>query len=195
MAYSSPVEANGRQSGRPVWAKTVFLISLVRLWHRFPADGFCSLDNLVVCRPSDCWRAWRGFWSGQCSNGRYVHAEDRASSFGKVGAASGLVYAGPSAWAAFLGEFGAARVPFFVAGGLAFGNGIYGYFVFPETMAARTSATVRMETRQPTGSLCFLGRIKGIFRLPPSIFFGRLPPTSIRHPGPFYAIQYGWSSR
>jgi MFS transporter, DHA1 family, tetracycline resistance protein len=60
-------------------------------------------------------------------------AEDRAASFGKVGAAFGLGFIMGPALGGLLSEYG-NRLPFFIAAGLAFANGIYGYFVFPETM-------------------------------------------------------------
>jgi MFS transporter, DHA1 family, tetracycline resistance protein len=121
-------------------------------------------------------------------------AEDRASSFGKVGAAFGLGFILGPILGGFLGEFG-PRMPFYVAGGLAIANGIYGYFVFPETMPKEEQRPFEWGRANPLGAFASLGRIRGILPIALVYFLwgmaGNVYPTSWAF---FAPIQYGWSS-
>lgn len=122
-------------------------------------------------------------------------AEDRAASFGKVGAAFGMGFILGPVVGGFLGDFG-PRVPFFVAGGLAFANGIYGWLVFPETMAKDKQRPFEWKRANPLGAFASLGHIKGI--LPVALIYslwslaGNVYPSSWSF---FAPIQYGWDSR
>jgi MFS transporter, DHA1 family, tetracycline resistance protein len=121
--------------------------------------------------------------------------EDRASSFGKVGAAFGLGFIIGPVIGGFLGEFG-PRVPFFVAGSLAIANGIYGWFVFPETMAKDQQRPFEWRRANPLGAFASLRRINGIIPIALIYFLwgvaGNVYPASWSY---FAPIQYGWDSR
>ncbi len=123
------------------------------------------------------------------------NAKDRAASFGKVGAAFGLGFIMGPALGGILGDFG-TRVPFFVAAALAFANGIYGYFVFPETMDKERQRPFEWRRANPLGALASLGKIKGI--LPVAfIYFVWVCSINI-YPAAwsfFAPAQFGWDAK
>ena len=122
-------------------------------------------------------------------------AEDRAASFGKVGAAFGLGFILGPALGGLLSDFG-TRIPFFVAAGLAFANGIYGYFVFPETMPKERRRPFEWRRANPLGALANLGKIKGILPIA-LIYFLWVCATNI-YPASwafFAPVQFGWDSK
>lgn len=122
-------------------------------------------------------------------------SEDRAASFGKVGAAFGLGFIMGPALGGLLGDFG-TRVPFFVAAGLAFANGIYGYFVFPETMPKEKQRPFEWRRANPLGALASLGKIKGILPIA-FIYFVWVCANNI-YPASwafFAPAQFGWDAK
>lgn len=122
-------------------------------------------------------------------------AEDRAASFGKVGAAFGMGFILGPVVGGFLGDFG-PRVPFFVAAGLAFANGIYGWLVFPETMAKEKQRPFEWKRANPLGAFASLGHIKGILPVALIYFLWALAGNVYPSSWSFFApIQYGWDSR
>jgi DHA1 family tetracycline resistance protein-like MFS transporter len=122
-------------------------------------------------------------------------AKGRAASFGKVGAAFGFGFIMGPALGGLLAEYG-TRVPFFVAGALAFANCAYGYFVFPETMAKEHRRPFQWQRANPLGALASLGKIKGIL---PVAFIYFLWVCSINiYPASwafFARAQFGWNSQ
>ena len=122
-------------------------------------------------------------------------AEDRAASFGKVGAAFGLGFILGPAMGGLLADYG-TRLPFLLAAGLAFANGIYGYFVFPETMPKERQRPFEWRRANPLGALANLSKIKGILPIA-SIYFLWVCTTNI-YPASwtfFAPIQFGWDSK
>ena len=122
-------------------------------------------------------------------------AEDRAASFGKVGAAFGLGFIIGPALGGFLGDYG-TRLPFFVAAGLAFANGIYGYFVFPETMAKDRQRRFEWRRANPFGALANLGKIEGILPIAFIYFLWVCAINVYPASWSFFApAQFGWDSK
>jgi DHA1 family tetracycline resistance protein-like MFS transporter len=122
-------------------------------------------------------------------------AEDRAASFGKVGAAFGLGFIIGPALGGFLGDYG-TRLPFFVAAGLAFANGIYGYFVFPETMTKDRQRRFEWRRANPFGALANLGKIKGILPIAFIYFLWVCAINIYPASWSFFApAQFGWDSK
>lgn len=122
-------------------------------------------------------------------------AEDRAASFGKVGAAFGLGFIMGPALGGLLSEYG-NRLPFFIAAGLAFANGIYGYFVFPETMPKERQRPFEWRRANPLGALANLGKIKGI--LPIAFIYFVWVYTINIYPASwsfFAPVQFGWDTK
>jgi MFS transporter, DHA1 family, tetracycline resistance protein len=122
-------------------------------------------------------------------------AKDRAASFGKVNAAFGLGFILGPALGGVIADYG-TRLPFFIAGGLALANCLYGYFAFPETMAVERRRAFDPKRANPFGALASLGKIPGILPIA-CVYFLWLTATNI-YPASwsfFAPAQYGWDSR
>jgi MFS transporter, DHA1 family, tetracycline resistance protein len=121
--------------------------------------------------------------------------KSRAASFGKVGAAFGIGFiAGPAA-GGFLADI-STRLPFFVAGGMAFANFIYGYFVFPETMPKEKQRPFEWRRANPLGALLSLRKTHSILPIAAVYFLwsfaGQIYPASWS----FYAqAQFSWGTK
>jgi MFS transporter, DHA1 family, tetracycline resistance protein len=120
--------------------------------------------------------------------------EERAASFGKVGAAFGLGFIFGPVIGGLLGDFG-PRVPFYVAGALAIANGIYGWIVFPETMPKEKRRPFEWKRANPLGAFASLGKIEGIVPVALIYFLWSLAGNVYPASWSFFApIQYGWGS-
>ena len=118
--------------------------------------------------------------------------KDRAAAFGKVGAAFGIGFIIGPALGGLMGDFG-TRVPFFVAGGLALANCVYGYFVFPETMPEENKRPFSIRRANPVGALMSLSKIPAI--LPVALIYFLWASASQIYPASwsfFAQAQYGW---
>ncbi len=175
--------------------RPIFLVSLFGFGADFLLMGFA---------PSIIWlfigRAIAGgfgavFGPANAAMADMSTADDRAASFGKVGAAFGLGFILGPAMGGLLADYG-TRLPFFVAGSLAFANGIYGYFVFPETMPKERQRPFEWRRANPLGALATLGKIKGILPIA-FIYFLWVCATNI-YPATwafFAPAQFGWDSK
>jgi len=120
--------------------------------------------------------------------------EERAASFGKVGAAFGLGFIFGPVIGGLLGDFG-PRVPFYVAGALAIANGIYGFLVFPETMPEEKRRPFEWKRANPFGAFASLGKIPGTVPVALIYFLWSLAGNVYPASWSFFApIQYGWDS-
>ena len=175
--------------------RPVFLVSLF---------GFGTDFLLMGLAPSIIWlfvgRSIAGglgaiFGPANAAMADMSAAEDRAASFGKVGAAFGFGFIMGPALGGLLGDFD-TRLPFFVAAGLAFANGIYGYFVFPETMPKERQRPFEWRRANPLGALTSLSKIKGILPIA-FIYFVWVCSINI-YPAAwafFAPAQFGWDTR
>lgn len=175
--------------------RPVFLVSLF---------GFGTDFLLMGLAPSIIWlfigRSIAGgfgaiFGPANAAMADMSATENRAASFGKVGAAFGFGFIMGPALGGLLGDFG-TRVPFFVAAGLAFTNAIYGYFVFPETMPKERQRPFEWKRANPLGALASLGKIKGI--LPIAFIYFIWVCTINVYPASwafFAPAQFGWDSK
>jgi len=90
--------------------------------------------------------------------------ELRAKRFGMLGAMFGLGFIlGPS-MGGLLGHF-SLHLPFFVAGGLALVNLLYGYFVLPESLPKSRRKPFRWAAANPITSLSALTQLRGVGKL------------------------------
>ncbi|MGB5076447.1 MAG: MFS transporter [Sphingorhabdus sp.] len=175
--------------------RPVFLVSLF---------GFGTDFLLMGLAPSIIWlfvgRSIAGglgaiFGPANAAMADMSTTQDRAASFGKVGAAFGLGFIMGPALGGLLGDFG-TRIPFFVAAGLAFANGIYGFFVFPETMSRDSMRHFTWRRANPLGALSSLGKINGILPVALIYFLWIFAVNVYPASWAFFApVQFGWDSK
>jgi len=109
------------------------------------------------------------FSSGMAYIADVSPVEKRAQNFGLVGAAFGLGFIiGPLIGGVVSFHYG-IRAPFFVAGGLAMLNWLYGYFVLPESLAPENRRPFNWKRANPIGSLRSLRRYPVILSLVASL--------------------------
>jgi DHA1 family tetracycline resistance protein-like MFS transporter len=100
--------------------------------------------------------------------------EERAQSFGMIGAAFGVGFVIGPALGGWLGGVD-LRLPFWVAAVLAFVNFVYGVFVLPESLAPdRRSKSVTWKTLNPFGALVFFSRNRALLGLAAVVFLYNL---------------------
>jgi DHA1 family tetracycline resistance protein-like MFS transporter len=83
--------------------------------------------------------------------------ENRAKSFGKIGAAFGLGFICGPMLGGLLGTVD-LHLPFYVAGALSAANFVYGYFVVPESLPASRRAPFTLSKLNPLAALAKLAR-------------------------------------
>lgn len=84
--------------------------------------------------------------------------EDRARRFGLLGAMVGLGFIIGPVLGGLLGAFD-MRLPFFVAGGLALANWLYGYWVLPESLAQENRRPFQWSATNPLRALDELSQL------------------------------------
>ncbi len=87
--------------------------------------------------------------------------EQRARSFGLLGAMIGLGFILGPVLGGLLGGI-SLQLPFFVAGGLAVVNWLYGFFVLPESLPAERRQPFVLAEANPVASLRGLAALKGV---------------------------------
>lgn len=121
--------------------------------------------------------------------------ENRAKSFGMLGAAFGLGFIlGP-----LLGGLVGAddhRMPFLVAGILSLLNFLYGMFVLPESLPEHTREPFRLSKANPLGAFSLLNEHKGLMGLAFLIFLANFAHMALQTGFVLYgAERYGWDSK
>ncbi|HEX7777007.1 MAG TPA: TCR/Tet family MFS transporter [Parvibaculum sp.] len=121
--------------------------------------------------------------------------EDRAKSFGLMGAAFGVGFVVGPVIGGLLGEFG-THAPFFAAAALAILNMIYGYFVLPETLAAGNRRNFSWARANPVGALTQIGAYPLVLGLIGVLFVHYLAHNSLPAIWSFYTVEkFHWSPR
>ena len=121
--------------------------------------------------------------------------EDRAKNFGLVGAAFGLGFIIGPAIGGLLAGFG-PRIPFLVAAGLAFLNGLYGYFVLPESLPKEKRRKFEWKRANPLGSLLHLKKYPAIGGLIFSLFLVYIAAHAVQSNWTFFTIEkFNWSPK
>jgi DHA1 family tetracycline resistance protein-like MFS transporter len=90
--------------------------------------------------------------------------EERAKRFGLLGAMFGLGFIIGPVMGGLLGAIN-IQLPFFVAGGFAMLNWLYGYFVLPESLPVERRSPFHWRAANPLTSLRALARLSGVGRL------------------------------
>lgn len=96
-----------------------------------------------------------GFATASAYIADVTEPENRAAAFGIVGAAWGFGFIVGPALGGVLGDTD-PRLPFWVAGGLALVNALYGFFILPESLPPEKRAAFSWARANPMGSLQFL---------------------------------------
>jgi DHA1 family tetracycline resistance protein-like MFS transporter len=87
--------------------------------------------------------------------------QDRAKAFGKLGAMLGMGFILGPVIGGLLGGIN-LHLPFFVAGGLACVNWLYGYFVLPESLPLERRRAFVLREANPITALKGLAELKGV---------------------------------
>lgn len=118
--------------------------------------------------------------------------EQRARRFGLLGAMFGLGFIlGPVAG----GLLGAIdlRLPFYVAGGLALLNGLYGWFVLPESLPPERRREIDWKRANPFSALQGLTRLQGVGPLVAVIALTALVQFTLHVTWVLYTtFKFGW---
>jgi len=119
--------------------------------------------------------------------------EDRGRAFGMTGAAFGIGFVLGPVLGGLIGEIH-HRLPFFVAGGFAAINFLYGYFVLPESLAPEDRRPFDWKRANPFGALRHFAKLPrvawfiatiGMFSIAHAVY-----PSTWNYHG---QIRYGWS--
>ena len=120
--------------------------------------------------------------------------EQRAKSFGLIGAAFGLGFVLGPALGGLLGTY-SPRLPFWVSAALCLANALYGVFVLPESLPPERRSHFSWARANPVGSLRLLRSHPELFGLASVTFLYYvahevLPSTFVLYTG----YRYGWNS-
>ncbi|WP_266159697.1 TCR/Tet family MFS transporter [Dyella silvatica] len=120
-------------------------------------------------------------------------AEKRSAAFGVLGSAFGLGFILGPGLGGWLGHID-LRLPFWVAGGLAMCNFLYGFFVLPESLPKeRRTARFEPHSAHPFGSLKLLRRYPQVLGLAVVLFLVYLAHFVLQTVFVLYAdYRYGW---
>jgi MFS transporter, DHA1 family, tetracycline resistance protein len=119
-------------------------------------------------------------------------AGQRATVFGRIGVAFGAGFILGPALGGLVGDL-SPRLPFFVAAGLSFTNGLYGLLILPESLPKARRAPFRWKSANPIGMLPLLRSNRTLAGLQGANFFAQLahvvlPSTFVLYAG----YRYGW---
>jgi DHA1 family tetracycline resistance protein-like MFS transporter len=120
---------------------------------------------------------------------------DRARRFGLIGAMFGLGFTLGPALGGWLGGID-LHLPFFVAGGLAILNWLYGCFVLPESLPVERRKRFEWRNAHPFAALAGLGRLRGVGSLVAVIGLAGLAQLTLFSCFVLYTtFKFGWGPR
>ncbi|WP_426434227.1 TCR/Tet family MFS transporter [Bradyrhizobium genosp. P] len=120
--------------------------------------------------------------------------EQRAAMFGKIGVAFGAGFILGPALGGLLGQID-PRLPFWVAGGLSFANGLYGLFILPESLPPERRSPFKWKSANPIGALHLLRSNRTLAGLSLANFFAQLAHVVLPSTFVLYATyRYGWGT-
>ncbi len=119
--------------------------------------------------------------------------ENRTKNFGYINAAysSGLII-GPVI-GGLLGQFG-THIPFIAAAVLSFGNFVFGYFMFPDTLDKSDRRKFELKRANPFGSFKHLSKFPTIITLIVAMFFMAIAGHSMPSVWAYFTIEkFDWN--
>ena len=196
-----------------VWALMQFFFSPIAgaLSDRFGRRPVVLLSNfglaldyvLMALAPSLTWlfvgRVISGITSASISTAfAYITdltaPEKRAAVFGKIGVAFGAGFILGPALGGLLGGI-EPRLPFWVAAGLSFANGLYGLLILPESLPRDRRSPFRWKSANPVGALHLLRADRVLAGLSIANFFAQLAHVVLPSTFVLYATyRYGWGT-
>ncbi|MBK6865500.1 MAG: MFS transporter [Ideonella sp.] len=118
--------------------------------------------------------------------------EDRARRFGLLGAMFGLGFILGPVMGGLLGAID-VHLPFFVAGALAIVNGLYGWFVLPESLPPSRRRRFEWRRANPVAALRELRRLEGVGPLVAVIALATLSQFTLHTSWVLYTtFKFGW---
>lgn len=121
--------------------------------------------------------------------------ENRTKNFGIIGAAFGLGFVIGPVLGGVLGHYG-TRIPFYVAAVLCLINGLYGYFILPESLDQEKRRPFHWKRANPIASLRFLAQQPKIAKLVVALVLVYLGLHAVQSNWHFFAFyQFNWSER
>jgi len=118
--------------------------------------------------------------------------EERARRFGLIGAMFGVGFILGPVVGGVLGDID-VRLPFYVSGSLALLNGMYGYFVLPESLAPERRRAIDWRRANPVAALRGLAALKGVGPLVLVIAFGSFAQFMLHMSWVLYTkFKFGW---
>ncbi len=118
--------------------------------------------------------------------------EDRGKNFGLVGAAFGLGFILGPALGGLLGHFG-PRLPFWVAGGLALANALYGWLRVPESHPLERRRAFTWKQANPIHAFALLVRDRRVTWIALALFFSWMSQSSLQNVWVLYTkARFGW---
>lgn len=119
--------------------------------------------------------------------------EERAKSFGMIGAAFGLGFILGPAIGGLLGELG-PRAPFFAAAALALMNFAYAWVVLPETLPPERRRPFKLSRANPFGAFASLGKHPGVLSIAAAMFLWQFAHQVYPSTWSFFTkIRFDWS--
>ncbi|MCW5635717.1 MAG: MFS transporter [Rubrivivax sp.] len=118
--------------------------------------------------------------------------EDRARRFGQVGAMFGVGFILGPVIGGLLGDID-VRLPFVVAGAMALVNGLYGFFVLPESLPPERRRAFEWRRANPVAALRGLAALKGVGALVWVIALASLAQFMLHMTWVLYTkFRFGW---
>ncbi len=166
--------------------------------------GFCglALSFIVTGLATALWMliVVRVFSGAMQANAAVANAyvaditppEERARRFGLLGAMFGIGFILGPMLGGILGRFD-IHLPFFVAGALAVGNWLYGYFVLPESLPPERRQPFSWKRVHPFAALTGLARLEGVGPLVAVVGLASLAQFTLHTSWVLYThFKFGW---
>jgi MFS transporter, DHA1 family, tetracycline resistance protein len=117
---------------------------------------------------------------------------NRARNFGLMGVMFGIGFIiGPSL-GGYLGGID-LRLPFFVSAALAFANGLYGYFILPESLPLESRSSFSVAKLNPLGALGYLQKYPMVAGIAIAVLFSSLAQRGLENVWVLYTgYRYQW---